>query len=504
MSPSVRGRNIRGRTLAVLAGTVVAIGGATVGWRQIPGADDPPPAAGTANLWVDGVSATCTRSATPVTYEEAASPDARCGSLDQAYDAANLSALASSVIVRGGTYFSQTITGNRSSTNRITFTEAEGESWVNTGNYLVFGVGGNNEEPTQGPDYITMNGFEMGTFAQDGQNNRYGIAILHGSSNITIENFTNGGWYMNSVFNIIMQNGISGPCRAAPMAAFGGVPNRCELNKVDGAACQPDALQPLNEHPDCHNNENITYDGIEFFGYDIGPGCIEQAISGPDGCHHRAMFVTLVDGFTLRNSTFHDNVFSPWTSRSGAPVGTDPHNDFLIENNQFGTGAPGCPGASCSGGLEIGWCTLGTPQPTYTNITIRFNSFAGDASLNLPGWYSGEASCTVSNFKVYGNILGSRPNCTTSGVDWAYNVYAEGTITCDATDVAMNGSGMPFYTNDTNLPHFGDFELTGAAFAADDLVPSDDPTYPCPTFDIQGNLRPSGIGLECDAGAYER
>jgi hypothetical protein len=104
MSPSYRGRNIRGRTLAIVA-TVAVITGGALGARQIPNGGSPePPGAGLANLWMDTTTSgnTCTRSSTPIAY---VSNDA-CNSANAAYLAASA---GDTILIKAGSYGSQDI-----------------------------------------------------------------------------------------------------------------------------------------------------------------------------------------------------------------------------------------------------------------------------------------------------------------------------------------------------------------------------------------------------------
>jgi hypothetical protein len=63
---------------------------------------------GAANLWVDTNGGTCTRSASPVSYSDAAA----CSSFDKAWDAASA---GDTILVRNGTYSAQHVSGNKSS-----------------------------------------------------------------------------------------------------------------------------------------------------------------------------------------------------------------------------------------------------------------------------------------------------------------------------------------------------------------------------------------------------
>ena len=60
------------------------------------------------------------------------------------------------MLVRGGSYGAQQITGSRSSSNTITFKAASGETPQIFGKFLI-GAGGT----VVGPDYVTIDGIVM-------------------------------------------------------------------------------------------------------------------------------------------------------------------------------------------------------------------------------------------------------------------------------------------------------------------------------------------------------
>jgi hypothetical protein len=430
----------------------------------------PPSASGLANLWVHPRGGDCRRSPVPVAF----APERACGSLDAAYDAANRHSSASLVLVKGGAYSGQQITGSRSARSRIVFDEAPGESAV----FEEIVQAGNGDTTSAGPDHLTLRNIETARFGPGAPNpeNRYGLYVLAGSSDIRIENAIHGGFLIQGASKVSFVGGSFGPCRAAR-----NLVQRCEINKVDfGLGLQ---------------SRDVLIDGVEFHGYDYNDECIEA-----EDCHWRSMYVNGVDGFTLRNSTFRDSIFSPWMTISGESAGGFGNSNILIENNQFGTAVSGRAGRySSRGGLELAWCQNGS-QPAYRNVTVRFNSFARGAGINLPGWYEAESSCRVTDFDVYGNIFGVRPSCTTSGVRWHHNVYVDHSArVCGYGDVVVRSRSMPFYAQDTPAPKPGSFALAGRHAAPDNRVPL---AAGCPRRDAEGRTR--GQGGFCDAGAFER
>ena len=114
------------------------------------GSPSPPSPTG-ANLWIDPNGGTCTRSETPTAYIDAAA----CATFDLAYDAANTSQSASTVLIKGGAYPAQTITGDRSATDEDAFEPNPGETMVVKGLLTVAGA-----------DRITFKNLETAAFGK--------------------------------------------------------------------------------------------------------------------------------------------------------------------------------------------------------------------------------------------------------------------------------------------------------------------------------------------------
>jgi hypothetical protein len=384
--------------------------------------------------------------------------------LDAAYDSANASSDASIVLIRGGTYAAESITGNRTATGEIVFAEAGGERVII--NSLKLGTG----EAPEGPDRIRITGIETGWATAQSVTNQRGVWMGPGTTYVTLVDIDAGNFGTWLAENITIRGGDWGPCRAVTTS------NVCDLNRVDVS-------------------KNVVVDGADIHDYGYSNECVQAA-----NCHWRSIYVNGVDGFTLRNSTVRESVFAPWTTISGSEAAARGNQNILIENNQFGASISGVAGSYREfAGWENAWCQNGG-QPSYKNVTIRFNSFARATGINLPGWYDGESGCRVQNFQVYGNVFGSKPSCTTSGVQWHHNVYAgRYSGTCGSGDVNIGGTSMPFYADDDQGPEPGDYALAGPSFAGDNLVPT---SAGCPATDEAG--RPRGQNGFCDAGASER
>jgi hypothetical protein len=510
---------------AVVAGVAIAAGGATIlvpkdtEDRATPGA--------AANLWVEPGAGECDRSATPVPYAASKAPDARCGSLDQAYDAANTTAAASTILMRGtfpydGDNVNQEITGDRRATGRITFDCAPGERCVFEG-AVQFGDGKMvGREFPGGPDRVTFKNARTSTFAEAAgpsryqhDDNRFGTFFLGGTSHVRMEDVRQGGFLMQGVRDVEWTGGESGPCMAPSLPDYNPAPiktNPCELNKMD-FACDQGA--------DLCQTRHVTIDGITVSGYAYDQHCATQAESGPDGCHHRNWYMNGVKDVTIRNSTFRQSVFEPWSTISGPDAGATGNEGILWENNQFGSSVfygRGDFAASPTIGLGGGGACWSSSQPAYRDVTIRFNSFARFNGLAVPGNIAPadddatDEICTVSGYRVYGNIFGTRPvgddACGNRGnaIQYRYNVYA-GDVpgTCSGIgETNIGDTDMAFYADPDWAPEPGDYAVTGRPTAADDLVPADNPRFPCPATDADGTPRPSGPGEFCDAGAFER
>jgi hypothetical protein len=145
----------------------VALGlmGTSVGAGVIVLAPPSQVAEGTANVWMMAGTGSCTRQASPVTFAASASPDARCGTLQAAYDA---STTGDTVLVSddGGSFSGETLTrsGESQAGPMRTFREATGETWTMTGSLQM----GNPEpSPSDAPSYVTFDGVTIsnGSFA---------------------------------------------------------------------------------------------------------------------------------------------------------------------------------------------------------------------------------------------------------------------------------------------------------------------------------------------------
>jgi hypothetical protein len=140
---------IRGAGVLVVAGVLIGGGAYVVG----DGGE-------TGNLFLSAGAGSCTRSATLVDWDDSAAPDARCGTLQTAYEASTTGDL---ILVKddGGSFAGETLTRASESQSgpMRTFREAAGETWTITGS-LTMGTD-NGQETGNPPSYVTYDGMTI-------------------------------------------------------------------------------------------------------------------------------------------------------------------------------------------------------------------------------------------------------------------------------------------------------------------------------------------------------
>lgn len=443
----------------------------------------------TAHLWV-GAAGTCTRSATPAAYNAGTA----CSSVSAAYTAANASANASTVLIKGGTYGAQNLIGNRSSSNLITIDEATGETATFTG-LITFGDG----NTPNGPDYIILQNVTGAEFGSGTcPDCRYGIFIRAGSSHITVNAVTAGMVQIHGSTYISVTNSNLGPCRARTDSTSSTSQNEdgCSFNKVDWFGARP---------------QYITYENNILHDYDMTASCFSTANGGtntagqPD-CHWRPFWCIGCNELVFRGNVVRDSKEGPALANTG-DGGTTGGTNILIENNFFGPGINHGGGSGTwggrnygnNGGMEIGWCNTNQGVLAYDGLIYRFNSHAPNSGFWIHEAGAGSL-CNddeLSDISAYGNI-GARSPCRTP-VTYAYNVYPN-TGTCAASDVNIGAGGtIPFYQESTDQPDDDSYKIVGTTTVADSLVPV---AQVCPATDKFGTTRP--VTGTCTAGAHER
>jgi hypothetical protein len=417
-------RKVAAGSVMALAGVSVFIGSATI-----------PVQAPTANLWVDTDGGTCVDNASPVEYSSATA----CASLDAANDTCEG---GDTVIIKGGTYGSQAVTGfNSRSSTHCTMTEADGESASVSAN-VRFGTPSDTATRTQ---YLTVEGLAFVTDLQ----------AFEGTNNVTVRGFDGGDmYYRGTTGGMIVEQSDFGPCQSPSGAAT--TATLCESNvKVDGG----------------------TVDGLIFRDNDVH----DFDLVNPD--HYECVFFAGGDNITFeRNRFWNCEIYGIFLQPAAGTT-----SNIYIQNNWFG--------ASPGGG---GGVVIGSNSGGLDDVVVRFNSFADGESLSYE-------SGTFSNFRAVGNTFGeaSGTNTCRTGIDFDYNVFKSGTC-ANGTGNTNFGGTMPYADGDGTDSGM-DLHLTGATNAADDLVPTaqvDGCDSGEATTDYDSASRPAETN--CDAGSDER
>ena len=368
----------------------------------------------TANLWIDNSGGSCTRQSTAAAYSDAAA----CASIQAAVSAC---VAGDTIRMKAGTYGAQTITAIKTSPGCTVIAEAATKIGSLTTHGTWYEV-----------QNVTGTGWNI--------SNSGGV----GTNNITCRNCNFSGnsgiwWTANGYSNI---SWIGGSLR----------------NYSTAVNSQAFAIWSGEAAGGSTTARNILVDGVTF----------DNIVNTGGNANH---FETLrvdgnVNGLTLRNSTFTNNVTSTSIIFFTTFRGTKPQN-ITLENNFFG-------------GLGTAYYTLNMnfQGSSCSNWTLRYNTFLNTA---LAG-----GNCSYSNVVWVGN-LGPRGNC--EGSAFRSNVwYGNSGATCSGTDRVVTSSG---------LGGANGFHLTANSPAIDAGGSGSD----CIATDHDGNRRPTGV--RCDAGAHE-
>jgi hypothetical protein len=404
---------------------------------------DNSPASGTANLWVDTNGGTCTRQASAAGYVDAAA----CSSLDAAFDAASCS---DTVLIKGGTYGSQTITGAKSCSSTWTVGSSRGVTCTGCVKFAVesaatVALGG---ITTSGANYFQLS---RGSGADLNVNGGWGIV---GSGNSQI---VQGADFVDDIFlnagtpgpgpftNIALVDGSVGGFTLAPGRFLAVYLQTC-------ASCGPNATIA----------SNILIDGVNF-----------HDITTPNTADHTG--VIRVDGgydtVIVRNSNFYDNITVTTSSVQTTNIGTggiDPVN-FQLINNYFGNQGTATRSMNYNSALA-----------TCTDYKILYNT-----SL-IPLYVFG---CTSETGSVTaGNLAPWAPGTDCFGTH-VKNLWSNGSSSGCGSDATAASAGLGGSSG-------FDIQPGSAAIRAGET------TY-CPATDHDGNARPNPGETNCDAGAFE-
>ncbi len=365
----------------------------------------------TANLWVDTNGGSCARQATASAYSDGAA----CASLQSALSAC---VAGDQIRMKAGTYGPQNISVTKASPGCTVIAETA----------TTIGA-------------LTTNGawYELQNISGPGWD-----LSADGTNHITCRNCTFSGdsgvtWAANGWSHIRWLGGalrdFSCSSCANGMAIFAST-------DVAGPSTATDVLV-----------DGVTFDNI--------------VNTGGNSNHFEVIRVDgNVNGLTIRNSTFTNNVTSTSLIFFSTFRGTKPQN-ITLENNFFGD-------------LGSAYFTLNMNYQgsTCTDWALRYNTFLNPMMAG--------GNCTYGNIAWVGN-LGPRGNC--EGTAFRSNVwYGSSGAACGGTDKAVTSSG---------LGGADGFHLTAGSPAIDSGGSGTD----CLSTDHDGNGRPAGV--RCDAGGHE-
>ncbi len=422
------------------------------------------------NLWVDTSGGTCSRAATPVTYNSATA----CSTVASAWAAAQGGDI---IIIKGGTYSSSfSASGAKSST--VTIKSATGEDAWFTGDGTLSGVTNMTATDERGVDVSTEAGI--------GQGLTLGFTVISGSSaNINFENIdvwckTQSPWHVVSglggnqcsaplliagVNGFRMSNGSQGPmadCQLSPCS------NRTDISKVTACSSNAACNNIVFDHVLFHDNVNLDGNNSghvhnEMWKIDQGQNVTFQGsrfvrCNGPGACDSAIIFL--------------------------GQSGSKPTANFLnFIGNVFG------PAGNAS--VAQGYCS---PSPCSPTLKFEYNS-----SVNSFSVLSGVSS--YANYSFIGNA-GYKANysCSVSpGATFSKNKWYTTDPTTPAAQCSSNdnpgstGLNMSEWWVNGNSGNFAEASNSPLIDAAG--------TGCSGLTDIAGTARPQG-GV-CDAGAYE-
>ncbi len=219
----------------------------------------------------------------------------------------------------------------------------------------------------------------------------------------------------------------------------------------------------------------VTLDGLMIHNQNGDAGRIAS------DCHFGGLFLVTVDGLTIRNSVFSQNVvYNIQVQNFGnSPAPTN----VTLENNWFGCSVEWLyrSETTCAGQADVQF----NAASRFRNWLIRYNSFAGGLGQYVPG-------ASYENIRVLGNA-GARPSNCYSGWTFSYNAWAGGS--CSNTD---RNTRSPLFRS--TRPGAEDFRLLPGSRAMS-LVNPASPELRL-RVDSAGRRRPNAFPR--DAGALER
>ena len=404
------------------------------------------------------------------------------------------------MIIKGGSYGAQTISGGNGRTSKCTFTVAPGETATLNG---AIGFDGAQQVSLDGGGGRQGAGARLKTALMGSANsfvpsNQFAGSVAGGSRNVTLQGADFGGWLIIDSQNVTYRNNDIGPCNSYDGQDPGaGGQAYCDNGSIE--YCETTELQCAGYNQGHLIEGNLIHDF----------NCDDSFFNGvgSDDCHWECMYVSYAKDTTVRGNVFRNcanggNIFHTFSNGGGSFSADFGYVNYTIENNVFEQSCNN-QSAPCGGRLDgasgFGHCNIYGGGPDLTNVKIRFNTFIGGSSFNL------DIPCTQASgngLQLVGNLM--KRTSVSCGVGWSpeladYNVYS-GSGTCGTNARNVGADLNPVIVSDTNG---GNALLRGAAgsTSADGYVPTS-VRGGCPATDIDGQTRPtSGC---CDAGADER
>lgn len=421
----------------------------------------------TANIWVELGAGACAggRSATPIDYAASASPDRRCGTLDQANDAMSSGDLA---CIKPGTYPGQLVTGNKTSATTfkgceggVTFAGAPADP--NSACPNAPGV-----DPFQtGILCVTANFFTLDTVTIDQEDTvqeATGIGQANGAD-ITFRNVSFHG----------------------ERPSFQAQGDRFHWDGGEiGQSGQPAGQRwcgdgnPMTLNGDGTTIENLTIwpQGSDQTPWSPGGPC--GGGNSDNGFHLENIRVEGAAGVTIRRVDFTNGseAGSGHIFFTGAATAS-----ATMEGNHFGTLADG------SYAIQVN-STVGASCPW----TWRYNTFRNPITSDL-GCHDVAGSTWVGNLGAVlpcagtrsGNVYQAESSNGCSGHTWVSGPHVDDRAGGDTGDHALSSLNV---------------NTDGTLQAGSEAIDAAGSTCPTVTPDIDGTVRPQGSA--CDAGAFEK
>jgi hypothetical protein len=416
---------IRGAGVLVVAGVLIGGGAYVVG-----------DGGATANIWVDANGGTCTDGALRAYVDAEA-----CSSLDAANDTCDN---GDTVLVKAGSYTSQSLSGSNSRTSICAVGEATGETVSFT--TIAFGTNGGG---------ITTDHLSLSNMTVNGE-----VQVWQDGNNIDFLEMSMEGLYIGEA--------------ADDVRWVGGENPGCDMS-ADSQNCEITMQGPTN----------VLIEDV----YVHGVNSSDYGASHPDGMH-----IMGGSDIVIRRSKFEDNGVT--NIRVQECCGLPAIANVTIENNWFGQS---CVALDCvsrnQNAIDLDSCV---------SVKVRYNSFSDELAaggIQRSGVLFNAGVCTFpAGAEMTGNIgMFSGGSCPSWSGTWGYNVWRNqdgfSYSNCAATDTKVTTDNGYGYVDSANF----DFHLTNGSIAEAFGNPSD-----CETDDIDGEARPQPGATTCDSGSDER